>query len=70
MTCRALRRVSVVADLRADGVQACSTMDAGPHVKALCEARDAPRIRNALKQTPGVLEVLVATPGLGVEVSP
>ena len=59
-----------VTALRADGVPVWSTMDAGPHVKALCEAEHAPRVRDALTHTPGVLRVLVATPGSGVEVSP
>jgi len=59
-----------VADLRAEGVQVWSTMDAGPHVKALCEAQNASRVREALLQTSGVLRVLVATPGSGIEVSP
>lgn len=59
-----------VAGLRTKGVQVWSTMDAGPHVKALCRAQDAHRVRNALKQTPSVLRVLVATPGSGVAVFP
>lgn len=57
-----------VANLRAEGVSVWSTMDAGPHVKALCESQDATRVREALSQTPGVLEVIVATPGSGVAV--
>ncbi|MGB3052485.1 MAG: diphosphomevalonate decarboxylase, partial [Polyangiales bacterium] len=60
--------LQTVTSLRAKGVPVWSTMDAGPHVKALCEAGDAARVRNALTQTPGVLRVLVATPGSGVEV--
>ena len=60
--------LQTVKSLRATGVSVWSTMDAGPHVKALCEAGDAARVRSALSQTPGVLRVLVATPGPGVEV--
>jgi hypothetical protein len=43
-------------------------MDAGPHVKALCEAGDAFGVGEALKQTPGVLRVLFTSPGSGIEV--
>ncbi|NNE17033.1 MAG: diphosphomevalonate decarboxylase, partial [Myxococcales bacterium] len=57
-----------VTHLRASGVPVWSTMDAGPHVKALCEAVDATRVADALKQTPGVLRVLFTTPGSGIEV--
>ncbi len=60
--------LQTVTSLRAKGVPVWSTMDAGPHVKALCEADDAIRVRNAMRQTPGVLRVLVATPGPGLEV--
>lgn len=58
-----------VAELRATGVSVWSTMDAGPHVKALCEAQDAARVHEALEHTPGVLRVITAAPGAGVEVS-
>ncbi len=44
-------------------------MRAGPHVKALCEAADAPAVQHALDRTPGVIETLVAAPGPGVSVS-
>ena len=57
-----------VTRLRADGIPVWSTMDAGPHVKALCEAPNAPQVGDALRQTPGVLEVLITTPGSGIEV--
>jgi len=57
-----------VTGLRERGVSAWSTMDAGPHVKVLCEAADGPRVRQALDRTPGVLETRVARPGTGIEV--
>ena len=59
-----------VRALRADGIPVWATMDAGPHVKSLCEAPDAPKVREALAGTPGVLEVIVASPGGGVEIEP
>jgi diphosphomevalonate decarboxylase len=64
-TVAALRTVS---GLRERGVSAWSTMDAGPHVKVLCQAADAPRVQQALDRTPGVLETRVARPGTGIEV--
>jgi len=57
-----------VTGLRERGVSAWSTMDAGPHVKVLCEAADAARIQRALQRTPGVLEARIAKPGPGIEV--
>lgn len=59
-----------VMGLRERGVSAWSTMDAGPHVKVLCDPRDAPRVRQALDRTPGVIETRVARPGAGIEVLP
>lgn len=59
-----------VRELRNDGVPVWSTMDAGPHVKALCEARDAPRVQRALQGTAGVVQTLVAAPGPDVAVQP
>lgn len=59
-----------VASLRNEGVAVWSTMDAGPHVKALCEARDAARVRDALEQAPGVLETIISSPGDEIQVSP
>jgi diphosphomevalonate decarboxylase len=58
-----------VRELRAEGVaQVYATMDAGPHVKALCLAADAAAVSKALSTVPGVLRTLLAAPGPGVEV--
>ena len=56
--------------LRASGVAAYFTIDAGPHVKVLCAAADAPRIASALGDVPGVLRTLIASPGPGARVVP
>ncbi len=42
------------------------TMDAGPHVKVLCLAADAPVIAALLQTVPGVHRTLIARPGPGV----
>jgi diphosphomevalonate decarboxylase len=52
-----------VRGLRASGVGAWATMDAGPHVKVLCAPPDAPRVEQALRAVTGVLGVTCC--GLG-----
>ncbi len=64
-TMAALRTVE---GLRERGISVWATMDAGPHVKALCHAKDAAKVRRALGRTEGVLKTLVAKPGGPVEV--
>ena len=54
--------------LRDRGVGVWATMDAGPHVKALCHVDDVRKVRAALKKTEGVEETLVAKPGRGIEI--
>lgn len=58
-----------VRELRDTGIEVYATMDAGPHVKALCAAADTERVAKALQSVPGVLRTLLASPGPGVEVS-
>jgi diphosphomevalonate decarboxylase len=56
-----------VRELRTEGLEVYATMDAGPHVKALCRAADVSRIATALEAVPGVLRTLRATPGPGIQ---
>jgi len=63
-----LAALATVRGLRERGVSVWATMDAGPHVKALCEAGDASRVRQALDRTEGVTRSWVAKPGPGIEV--
>jgi len=44
------------------------TIDAGPHVKALCRAADADAVSAALRAVPGVIDCLIAAPGPGARV--
>ena len=60
--------LDTVKGLRERGVSAWATMDAGPHVKTLCDASDAARVRQALDRTVGVTRTWVTKPGPGVEV--
>lgn len=60
--------LATVRALRAEGVDVFATMDAGPHVKAICPAAVADTVRDALSETEGVLRTLVARPGPGIEI--
>ncbi len=65
--------VSVVQEVwraREDGQIGYVTIDAGPHVKVLCEASQAPALRERLAAVPGVLGVLIAAPGPDALVEP
>ena len=59
-----------VRDLRARGLGAFFTIDAGPHVKVLCEAAQSSAVASALEATPGVLRTIVASPGPGAQLVP
>jgi diphosphomevalonate decarboxylase len=63
-----LSALATVKRLRKEGIEVYATMDAGPHVKALCHARDAERVAAALADTPLVLRTLTAQPGPGLEI--
>ena len=54
--------------LRADGVPAFVTIDAGPQVKVLCEPSDAGRVADVLGAVPGVERIVTCAPGGGAEV--
>jgi diphosphomevalonate decarboxylase len=60
-----LAAMARVRALRDAGTPAFFTIDAGPHVKVLCAARDAEVIAAALGAVPGVLRTLIAAPGPG-----
>jgi diphosphomevalonate decarboxylase len=64
-TVAAMTRVRALRDA---GTPAFFTIDAGPHVKALCAAADADVVAAALGQVPGVLRTIVAAPGPGARV--
>jgi diphosphomevalonate decarboxylase len=64
-TAATVAAMGAVTALRARGVAAFFTIDAGPHVKVLCAATDAAAVDEALLRTPGVLRTVVASPGRG-----
>jgi diphosphomevalonate decarboxylase len=57
-----------VRRLRARGVGAWATADAGPHLKVITSAKDAATLAADLLQVPGVLRVLRAKPGKGASI--
>ncbi len=59
--------IDEIRRLRAEGVAAWFTMDAGPQVKALCLENDLEVIATRLATVPGVQAVLRARSGAGVE---
>jgi len=60
--------MDTVRQLRHRGVDAFFTIDAGPHVKVLCEPDHAGDVESALANTPGVLRTIVASPGRGARI--
>ena len=58
--------IARVWELRAGGVQAYFTLDAGPNPVVLCLDADAPRVADALLSVPGVQRTVTAAPGEGV----
>jgi diphosphomevalonate decarboxylase len=55
--------MEAVRELRATGVPAFFTMDAGPHVKVVTAPAHADRVATRLAETPGVLDVIRCGPG-------
>src|SRR5207248_5882040 len=49
-------------ELRASGVAAWATIDAGPHLVAICASSDAGAVERRLRSVPGVTEVVVCAP--------
>ena len=57
-------------ELRASGIEAWATIDAGPHVVAFCTPDRAPAVEARLRSVIGVSEVLVCAPAGGARVLP
>lgn len=53
---------------RADGLQVCYTLDAGPNVHCICVRKDAEYVKERLKAVSGVLNVLSAPPGVATRI--
>lgn len=57
--------LQAVVQWRAEGVAVYFTIDAGPNVHLLCEARDADTVTALLKTIPAVRQVIASHPGPG-----
>ena len=62
--------LQALEDLRRSGVEAWATIDAGPHVVALCEPAAAGQVEARLRRLAGVSDVLVCAPAGGARVVP
>ncbi len=60
--------LTVIRDLRAQGIPVFFTIDAGPQVKAVCEPGASQQVAGILRQIPGVLEVMTSRLGPGARV--
>ncbi len=58
-----------IRQLRRSGVPVFFTVDAGPQVKAICLPGAAPRVREALGDVPGVVELLASGLGQGARIT-
>jgi len=58
-----LEALAEVRRIRADGLLAFATIDAGPHVKVLVLESGAAKVGERLRKVPGVLRVLETRPG-------
>jgi diphosphomevalonate decarboxylase len=63
-----LAALATVRALRANGVAAWATMDAGPHVKVLTTREDAERIAAAMRDVDGVTATMISEAGGPAEV--
>lgn len=60
-----LAALDEVRAMRASGLSAYATIDAGPHLKCLVRSADVAAARARLERVPGVLRLIEATPGEG-----
>lgn len=60
--------MDAVRHWRADGVNVCYTLDAGPNVHCLCLRQDLDTVINGLRQIVGVQDVRVAGVGAGAQI--
>ncbi|MBL9026049.1 MAG: diphosphomevalonate decarboxylase [Myxococcales bacterium] len=63
-----LEAVLEVRRIRASGLDAYLTIDAGPHVKVVTRGELATEVAKRMEQVPGVLRTIIARPGDGARV--
>jgi diphosphomevalonate decarboxylase len=57
--------MQTIRELQVQGVDVFFTIDAGPQLKAICNADQAAAVHDALHATPGVVEVMLSGVGTG-----
>jgi len=62
--------LQTLRDLRQEGVAAFGTIDAGPHVVAMCLPDSAKQVETRLRAVSGVRDVIVCAPAGGAQVVP
>ena len=62
--------LQVLRALRAEGIAAWGTIDAGPHLVAVCAPESAKQVETRLRAVSGVRDVLVCAPAGGARVVP
>ena len=60
--------IHFVRTLRAAGTPVFFTIDAGPHIKAFCTPEAEEAVANALREVPGVLDILHTRGGAGARI--
>jgi diphosphomevalonate decarboxylase len=60
--------INGVKRLRADGLPAYATIDAGPHVKVITRKAESETVAERMRAVPGVLRTIVTEPGGGARV--
>ena len=63
-----LAALAEVRAIRADGVPAYATIDAGPHLKCLVQDANVSKVKERLARVPGVLRIIEAAPGDGARI--
>ena len=64
-----LAALAEVRAMRAAGIEAYATIDAGPHLKCLARAADVAAVHERLAQVPGVLRIIETRPGEGARLA-
>ncbi len=60
--------MEAVREWRAEGLNVCYTLDAGPNVHCICTPEDAAEVRNRLETLSGLLEIRTASCGEGARI--
>ncbi len=60
--------MELVREWRADGLEVCYTLDAGPNVHCICTPESADEVRIRLEQVSGILEIRTASCGTGAKI--